>query len=125
MVINYSIDPSDAEYRQLRWGIYVNHKGGLYNVAKVVRDMTNGLDQVKVYYDAVVPDVSQPGPHSYVREFREFLFDWVHRDGTLCARIVSISYNCPHDHAVAVHRFAYVGPVFVPSMKLVDPWGGP
>lgn len=113
------------ELRRFLPGIYLHYKGHLYEADHLVHNASND-GEIGIHYIGLELDESHEGPRDATREFREFLFDQVHQDGSKCEhpvhpRFPSQRFLCGGARQVA-NRFHYLGPVFEAWMLAADPW---
>lgn len=115
-------------------GIYLHHKGHLYEALHLVSDADDG--RLRVLYAGLELDDAGAGPRHHIRDLEEFVFDSVHIDGSRCDHEVlkgfttpeevenfntNLNQICPDDQPV-VARFKYLGPYYEPWMRGLNPW---
>ncbi len=111
---------TEAELEQFRPGIYLHFKGGLYEATHLTQNASED-NRVEVNYAALGLSAEHEGFRHWTREFREFLFDQVHLDGTRCVhpRFDDLSMECS-DGQLITPRFQRLGPFFEASMLTPD-----
>ena len=112
------------ELSRFRCGIYLHYKWHLYEADHLTHNASEG-DRIEIHYVGLQLDEASEGPRHATREFREFLHDRVHEDGSRCGLIhkdyPAHLFMCGHERLITL-RFRYLGPVFASWMLSADPW---
>ncbi|HSX14604.1 MAG TPA: hypothetical protein VLE72_01680 [Candidatus Saccharimonadales bacterium] len=107
------------ELAKFRPGIYRHYKGRLYEATHLTHNASSG-GRVEIYYVALEIDPSHEGPRHATREFREFLIDRVHEDGSKC-ECKRVDYPTHSEVCSAKPRFEFMGQVF--QRWMIEPKG--
>lgn len=118
---SHIMNESNNTLTLFRSGIYLHYKKHLYEADHLTHNASQD-NRVEIHYIGLELDAAHEGPRHATRELKNFLFDFVHKDGTLCTHgpthtLPLCSFNQP-----IASRFRYLGPVFQTWMINVDPW---